>query len=101
MTEIFFKEKSGQVKICSYAAGDTVMDVARQNGVDLEGACEGSMACSTCHVIIDAAWFEKLPSAVPEENAMLDIAPNVKRTSRLGCQIKLTEDMDGLTVKLP
>lgn len=81
--------------------GDNLLDVAQALGLPLEGTCEGQMACSTCHVIVDADWFDKLPSAVEEEEDMLDFAAGVRRTSRLSCQITLTEDMDGLTVTVP
>ena len=67
----------------------------------LEGTCEGQMACSTCHVIVDPDWFPRLPEAVEEEEDMLDFAAGVQRTSRLSCQIELTAELDGLTVSIP
>ena len=67
----------------------------------LEGACEGVMACSTCHVIVDSADFETLPAASEEEEDLLDLAAHATRTSRLACQIILTEDMQSLTVRIP
>ena len=81
--------------------GLSVMEVAHRNGIDIEGACEGSMACSTCHVIVDEAWFEKLDEATEEEEDMLDLAFGLSRTSRLGCQIAMTPELDGLVVTLP
>jgi len=81
--------------------GLSVMEVAHRNGIDIEGACEGSMACSTCHVIVDDAWFEKLDVATEEEEDMLDLAFGLSRTSRLGCQITMTPELDGLVVTLP
>ena len=81
--------------------GLSVLDVAHRNGFDLEGACEGAMACSTCHVIADPKWFDKLPMASEEEEDMLDLAFDVSETSRLGCQITMTKDLDGLVVSLP
>jgi len=81
--------------------GLSVMEVAHRNGIDIEGACEGSMACSTCHVIVDEAWFEKLDEATEEEEDMLDLAFGLSRTSRLGCQITMTPELDGLVVTLP
>lgn len=81
--------------------GLSVMEVAHRNGIDIEGACEGSMACSTCHVIVDDAWFEKLDEATEEEEDMLDLAFGLSRTSRLGCQITMTPELDGLVVTLP
>lgn len=67
----------------------------------LEGTCEGQMACSTCHVIVAREWFARLPAAVEEEEDMLDLAVDVAATSRLSCQIVLTEDLDGLEVRIP
>lgn len=81
--------------------GLSVMEVAHRNGIDIEGACEGSMACSTCHVIVDDAWFGKLDEATEEEEDMLDLAFGLSRTSRLGCQITMTPELDGLIVTLP
>jgi len=69
--------------------------------VPLEGACEGSLACSTCHVIVDSAWYGKLQTASEDEEDMLDLAFGLTHTSRLGCQIKMSEELDGLVVKLP
>lgn len=83
------------------AEGTSLLDIAQANGIDIEGACEGSMACSTCHVIVEAAWFGRLPPADADEDDMLDLAPGVTRTSRLGCQVRLTRDLDGLVVSLP
>lgn len=67
----------------------------------LEGTCEGQMACSTCHVIVAREWFGKLPEAAEEEEDMLDLAADVHATSRLSCQILLTEDLDGIEVRIP
>ena len=82
-------------------AGDTLLRVAQAAGLPLEGTCEGQMACSTCHVLIDAADFPKLPRASEEEEDMLDLASHVTRHSRLACQIWLTEDLDSLIVRMP
>ena len=67
----------------------------------LEGTCEGQMACSTCHVILPAEWFDRLPDAVEDEEDMLDLATGACRTSRLSCQIVLTEALDGIEVRIP
>tara|TARA_A100001391_G_scaffold7621_4_gene4861 strand:- start:1524 stop:1760 length:237 start_codon:yes stop_codon:yes gene_type:complete len=67
----------------------------------LEGTCEGQMACSTCHVIIAREWFGRLPDASEEEEDMLDLAADVQATSRLSCQILLTDELDGLEVRIP
>lgn len=81
--------------------GDILLDVAQAHMMPLEGTCEGQMACSTCHVIVDRAFFDHLPPASEEEEDMLDLAAGARRTSRLSCQIILTEDMDGLVVHIP
>ena len=67
----------------------------------LEGTCEGQMACSTCHVIVAAEWFGRLPPASEEEEDMLDLAAHVARTSRLSCQIELSDALDGIEVRIP
>jgi 2Fe-2S ferredoxin len=77
------------------------MEIARRHDLGIEGACEGSIACATCHVIVDAAFADRLAVASAEEEDMLDLAVGVQPTSRLGCQIVLTEELDGLTVRLP
>ena len=81
--------------------GQRLLDVAWAAKQPLEGACEGVMACSTCHVIVDLADFEKLPPASDDEEDMLDFAAHASRTSRLACQIILTEDMESLSVRIP
>ena len=81
--------------------GDTLLRVAQAAGMPLEGTCEGQMACSTCHVVVDKDWFGLLPDASEEEEDMLDLAAGVRRTSRLSCQIVLGEKLDGLTVAIP
>ncbi len=81
--------------------GDRLLEVAQNDGQPLEGTCEGQMACSTCHVIVAAEDFGRLPPAREEEEDMLDLATGATRTSRLACQIILTEAMDGLTVRIP
>ena len=81
--------------------GEALLDVAQAAGMPLEGTCEGQMACSTCHVIVAAEWFGRLPPAVEDEEDMLDLAADVARTSRLSCQIVLTPELDGLEVRIP
>ena len=82
------------------AAGDRLLEVAQHDGQPLEGTCEGQMACSTCHVVIAAEDFAKLPPASEDEEDLLDLAAHVTRTSRLACQIRL-EGFDSLTVRMP
>ncbi|MEK7244463.1 MAG: ferredoxin family 2Fe-2S iron-sulfur cluster binding protein [Pseudomonadota bacterium] len=81
--------------------GLSVMEVAHRNDVDVEGACEGSLACSTCHVVVAPEWFAKLAPASEEEEDMLDLAFGLTRTSRLSCQIRMSRELDGITVTLP
>jgi ferredoxin len=81
--------------------GERLLDVAQAHGQPLEGTCEGQMACSTCHVIVAAEDFARLPPASEEEEDLLDLAAHVTRTSRLSCQIVLDEGLDGLTVHIP
>ncbi len=82
-------------------AGSLLLHLAQDNGQPLEGSCEGSMACSTCHVIVSKADFERLPPASEEEDDLLDLAAHVTRTSRLACQLMLTADLGTLTVRMP
>jgi 2Fe-2S ferredoxin len=81
--------------------GLSVLEIAHRHGVDIEGACEGSLACSTCHVIVEQKWFDLIQPPTEDEEDMLDLAFGLEETSRLGCQIVMTEELDGLTVKLP
>ena len=81
--------------------GQSLLEVAHQYDIDIEGACEGSMACSTCHLLIDPAWYDRLPAASEEEEDMLDLAFGVSETSRLGCQVVVGEELDGLIVRVP
>ena len=81
--------------------GQRLLDVAWAAKEPLEGACEGVMACSTCHVIVDEKDFERLPPASEEEEDLLDLAAHATRTSRLACQIILTEEMKSLSVRIP
>jgi ferredoxin len=78
-----------------------LLELAQQEGQPLEGACEGQMACSTCHVVVAKADFGQLPPASEEEDDLLDLAWAVRPTSRLACQINLTEELDTLTVQMP
>lgn len=81
--------------------GTRLLELAQAQLLPLEGTCEGQMACSTCHVIIAKADFDRLPPASEMEEDMLDLAAGARRTSRLACQILLTEALDGLTVHIP
>lgn len=99
--QMTFIDYNGTVKLVDAAAGQSILEIGQRNGIDLEGACEGCMACSTCHVIVDPAWSAKLPPPGEEEEDMLDLAYGVKKTSRLGCQIEMSDELDGLVVRVP
>jgi 2Fe-2S ferredoxin len=96
-----FIDADGNNKEVDAPLGLSVLEIAHKNKIDLEGACEGSLACSTCHVIVEENFFDQLEEASEDEEDMLDLAFGLTHTSRLGCQIIITEEMDGLTVKLP
>jgi 2Fe-2S ferredoxin len=96
-----FITAAGERQEIEAPSGLSVMAIARMHDLDIEGACEGSIACATCHVIVDAAYAGRLGEVSAEEEDMLDLALGVEPTSRLGCQIVLTEELDGLTVRLP
>ena len=97
----FFKADGTLDKEVEAAPGQRLLDVAWAAGEPLEGACEGVMACSTCHVIVDEGDFERLPPASEEEEDLLDLASHATRTSRLACQIILTADLASLSVRMP
>ncbi len=101
MPKMVFIEKDGTHKEVEAPLGLSVLEIAHRNDIDIEGACDGSLACSTCHVIVDESWFDKLKTASEDEEDMLDLAFGLAATSRLGCQIIMTPELDGLTVKLP
>lgn len=101
MPKMIFVEKNGNEREVDAPLGLSVLEIAHKHGVDIEGACEGSLACSTCHVIVDGAWYGKLAKATEDEEDMLDLAFGLTATSRLGCQIVMTPELDGLKVKLP
>lgn len=101
MTLVKFIARDGSIQEARGSPGDRLLDLAQAYGQPLEGTCEGQMACSTCHVIIDPADAAKLPPPSEEEEDMLDLAPGATRTSRLACQIMLNATLDTLTVRIP
>ena len=101
MVRVVFVTAEGNKVEASAEAGQRLLEVAQNADMPLEGTCEGQMACSTCHVIVAPEWFAKLPRASEDEEDMLDLAAGVTRTSRLSCQIVLTEALDGLEVRIP
>lgn len=102
MVKINFIDTDGTQKEVNAPVGLSLLEVAHKNKINLEGACEGSLACSTCHVIIvDPQFYQQLPEASEAEEDMLDLAFGLTHTSRLGCQIIVAEALEGLTVKVP
>jgi ferredoxin len=97
----FISADGKNIVTATASEGDDLLTIAQINLQPLEGTCEGQMACSTCHVIVSAEDFEKLPEATEMEEDMLDLAAGARRTSRLACQIILTPELDGLTVRIP
>ena len=98
---MIFIEADGTPHEVEAPVGHSLLRIAHDNNIDIEGACEGAMACSTCHVIVEPEWFGRLEPATEDEEDMLDLAFGLTRTSRLGCQIVITAELDGLTVRLP
>ena len=101
MPKMTFIDRQGQRHEVEAPVGLSVLEIAHRNNIDLEGACEGSLACSTCHVIVDPEDYERLTDATEDEEDMLDLAFGLERTSRLGCQIVMSAALDGLVVRLP
>ncbi len=99
---VTFLMPDGSRKEVSASIGETILDIAQRNGIaELEGACEGAMACSTCHVVVSGTHYALLPEPSEEEDDMLDFAYGLSVTSRLGCQITMTKELDGLVVSVP
>ena len=101
MPKVTFIDRDGTRIEIDAPVGLSLLELAHRNNIDVEGACEGSLACSTCHVIVDDDDFDRLQEPTEDEEDMLDLAFGLTRTSRLGCQIIVTEELDGLTVSLP
>ncbi|RHY33690.1 hypothetical protein DYB32_003537 [Aphanomyces invadans] len=98
---VTFVEADGAKKEVTAAIGETFLEIAHNNDIELEGACGGELACSTCHCVFEPAVYATLPPITEEEEDMLDMAWGLTDTSRLGCQIKATPEMDGITVTIP
>jgi ferredoxin, 2Fe-2S len=101
MPKMTFIERDGSRREVDAPLGLSVLEIAHRNNVEIEGACEGSLACSTCHVVVSPEWFDLLKDPSEDEEDMLDLAFGLTKTSRLGCQIIISEELDGLTVSLP
>lgn len=101
MPNIIFKQNDQEILVNEKSNKLTILEIAQNNGIDIEGACEGSLACSTCHIIVDKEWYNKLEEPSWDEEDMLDLTTGLTVTSRLGCQIVLSEALDGLIVSIP
>jgi 2Fe-2S ferredoxin len=101
MPKVTFIDRDGSRIEIDAPVGLSLLELAHRNNIEIEGACEGSLACSTCHVIVAEDDFDRLQEPTEDEEDMLDLAFGLTRTSRLGCQIIVTEELDGLTVSLP
>jgi len=101
MPKMTFIDPDGTRHQVDAPIGSSVLEISREHNIDIEGACEGSLACSTCHVIVASEWYKKLTPPSEDEQDMLDLAFGLTKTSRLGCQIVITAELDGLVVSLP
>ena len=102
MIKVTFIARDGKKYIVEGNDGDTLLDLVKNNNIDeIEGACEGCLACSTCHIVVDESWYNKLSPASDDEKDMLDMAFGLTATSSLGCQIVLNQELDGLIVWIP
>lgn len=101
MPRAVFVLPGGERRAVEAAVGLSLLEAARLGGIGVEGACGGAMACATCHVHINADWLPRLKKPSAEEEDMLDFARDPAPTSRLGCQVRLTSALDGLTVSVP
>ncbi len=103
MVTLTFKLADGGERTVDAAVGDSVMEIARANGIDeIAAECGGEMMCATCHAYVDDAWAGTVGAASEDEQDMLDFASSeVRPTSRLSCQIRMTAELDGLVLHLP
>ena len=101
MPNIIFVKPDGSEHKIVVENGTTVMEAGRDANLGIEGTCGGCLSCATCHVTVDAAWFVKTGVPSEDEVDMLDLAFGVSETSRLGCQIEMSDDLDGLKVAIP
>ncbi len=101
MPKVTFITRAGERRDIDAKRGLSVMEIAREADLGIEGTCDGSLACATCHVVIDPDHAGRLKPASDEEEDMLDLAFGLKPTSRLGCQIVMSDELDGLVVTIP
>ena len=101
MPNIIFSKPDGTEENITVETGVTVMEAGRDAGLGIEGTCGGSLSCATCHVILDVDWFVKVGAPGGDEADMLDLAFGLSQTSRLGCQIEMSDALNGLRVSIP
>ncbi|KAK3914812.1 Adrenodoxin-like protein 1, mitochondrial [Frankliniella fusca] len=101
VVNVTYIDKDGKSNAVRGKVGDNVLYLAHRHGIDMEGACEASLACTTCHVYVESSHLDLLPEADDKENDLLDMAPFLKENSRLGCQIILSKELDGIQLQLP
>jgi ferredoxin, 2Fe-2S len=102
MVKISFSDSKGEIRTVDVEAGRTVMEAAIRNAIPgIEGECGGACACGTCHVYVDEAWQEEVGHRTQMEEEILAFGYEVRRSSRLSCQIKVTEELEGLVVTTP
>ncbi|XP_072764482.1 adrenodoxin-like protein 1, mitochondrial [Anoplolepis gracilipes] len=101
IVNVTFIDKKGKKIIIKGKVGDNVLYLAHRYGIEMEGACEASLACTTCHIYVHHDYMDKLPVSEEKEEDLLDLAPFLKENSRLGCQIILTKELDGIELELP
>ena len=102
MPKITFIDSSGNARTVEAENGSTVMETALRNNIPgIEAECGGACACATCHVYVDETWREKVGGSSPMEEDMLDFGYDVRPNSRLSCQIKVSDELDGLVVSVP
>ena len=99
--KILVTDRDGNKQILEADTNSTLMEIIRDEGIDIEAACGGCCACATCHVYVNKEWLEKLPKKESAEQDMLDLAFEPNESSRLSCQIIISDELDGLVVKMP
>ena len=101
MPKVIYQTLDGKEHEIEVEEGTTLMEVGRDNNLGIEGTCGGSLSCATCHIIVNEEWYEKVGKPSEDEEDMLDLAFGLEKTSRLGCQIRMDKNLDGLKVKIP
>jgi 2Fe-2S ferredoxin len=101
MPNVTFISKDGTKQTIDAEEGSSVLEIAKVHDVDLEGACNGALACATCHVVVDEESYEKLSKPTEVEEELIEFAYGAAPTSRLSCQVRVTKELDGIKIKIP